>query len=409
MKPQLITRCAMALALAAIGLLVSHYAIKKGPTPIAPTKPPVQLVTKGTRLKTGNAESAAQVDGQRAEVRDLIARAAAQQLVSQMTQADLGRGVLSPEQAQQLKQQLKQLIAQGAVAVPAIREFLEKNQDLAFGPEAAKTVGFPSLRAGFLDALRQIGGLDALAASRAVLQDTTDPLEIALCTRTVEELAPGQYRAEALEVARQRLAQAAEGKLGTHDVAPLFQVLQTYGDARVAADLERAASKWNLYSVMALAGLPAGQGIPSLTRLAMAPPAGTEGKLAFQMLAQAAGQQLDAAAALVDLARQGQISDPSWVRVVYGLSGAQYGYSRKLPENTFAVDNVSAATAHHDDSGSQIYYSAPLQAGAMTEDQLNQRQGVIDQLLAVTTNAVAAQALQRTRARMQRMNLASKP
>jgi hypothetical protein len=51
-------------------------------------------------------------------------------------------------------------------------------------------------------------------------------------------------------------------------VGSLFQVLQTYGGENAAADLEELVAKWNYYATMALADLPAGQGIATLAGLA---------------------------------------------------------------------------------------------------------------------------------------------
>src|SRR6185369_7678562 len=117
--------------------------------------------------------------------------APAQQLITQMALVDVSRGVLTKEQTDQLNQNLKQLTEQGAMGVPAIREFLEKNQDLSFGDANVKSVGYSSLRAGLLDALRQIGGPEAVAVSQQVLQTAADPTEIALLARNLEEAAPG--------------------------------------------------------------------------------------------------------------------------------------------------------------------------------------------------------------------------
>src|SRR5439155_14186925 len=143
--------------------------------------------------------------------------------------------------------------AQSASGIPAIRRFLEQNVDVSFGKDGAESAGAPSLRAGLLESLRQIGGPEALALSRQVLQTTADPLEIALVARDLEEMAPGQYRRDVLDAARQTLAQAAEGNLDVKDPSLLFQVLQSYGDAGAVADLVKLVPQWNYYATLALA------------------------------------------------------------------------------------------------------------------------------------------------------------
>src|ERR1051325_1632760 len=109
--------------------------------------------------------------------------------LTDIVQADL-TSRLSPEQAQQLRLKFDQLAAEGRGAIPAIREMLEKGQNLSFGKEATK-LGIPSLRTGLLDALRQIGGPDAVEASADVLRTTKDPVEIAQLARTLAESGSG--------------------------------------------------------------------------------------------------------------------------------------------------------------------------------------------------------------------------
>jgi hypothetical protein len=262
---------------------------------------------------------------------------AAERLIGELTQLQIA-GKLTPEQGQQIQRSLQQLVAQGAAALPAIREFLDKNLDLPFGDDGSKLAGVPSLRAGLIDSLRQIGGPEAIAVSRQVLQNSADPLEISLLARNLEEVAPGQYRQETLDAARQALAHVAAGNLDVKDVGPLFQVLQTYGDSTVAAELEKLAPQWNYYATMALAGLPGGQGIASLVDLAHQPPSAETGqynKLPFQMLGQLSSQYPDASSDLMDMVRQGQIPDSAWRAVAAGLAGNQYQFTRQLPQDTF--------------------------------------------------------------------------
>src|SRR5439155_1934056 len=114
----------------------------------------------------------------------------AQQLIARFSQSGSGQGNLNADQANQIKQNLHNLVLQGPIAVPAIREFLEKNQDLNFGSATAPLVGYGSLRAGLFDALSQIGGPEAQALLVETLRSTADPSEIALLARVLEHQAP---------------------------------------------------------------------------------------------------------------------------------------------------------------------------------------------------------------------------
>jgi hypothetical protein len=322
----------------------------------------------------------------------------AQQLIAQLTQAKLGGAVMTAEQAQQLRQNVNELTQQGAAAVPAIREFLDKNQDLSFGEGSARLVGYPSLRVGLLESLRQIGGPDAVEVSRQVLQTTADPLELAVLARNLEEAAPGQYREDALNAARETLAQIAEGKLAVKEVALLFQVLQTYGDPSVAADLQKALPQYGYYATMALAGMPSGDGIPSLIQLAQ-DSAGTgtsQAKFVLQMMAQMSVQYPDAGAALVELARQHQVPESAWGLIAQGLAGDQYQFTRQLPDDTFPIVGGPGVKTYHIESGNQNFFSTAFPEN-WSPTEIDQRRALIDQLLAVNSSPVAVDALQKAR------------
>lgn len=411
------------ISLAVVGIVINHYLLTDTDRNTEGTSQGAE--DRGRNTEVGAQRRGASVLGQRPAVRgpSLVVRrvaptalppmavadsAGARQVIGQMAQVQVEGGKLTAEQAQQLKQGLQQLAAQGPAAVPAIREFLEQNQDLNFGAEGSKSVGVPSLRAGLLAALGQIGGPEAVQVSYQVLKTTGDPLEVALSARNVEEGAPGQYHQETLDAARQALAQAGQTNSPGADVGPLFQALQAYGGSEVAADLEKLATNWNYYATMALAGLPSGQGIPSLLKLAQDSASGQgiqyEYKLALQMLAQLSPQYPDAASALLGMVQQGQVPDKAWPQIAEGLGGNQYQFTRQLPQNAIPP-GASVVTGASDTSGqSQTFYSTPLSTDPAVAGELNQRLALVDQLLASTTNPGAVAALQRARA-----NLTAKP
>lgn len=325
----------------------------------------------------------------------------AQQLISQLTQLQIQGGKLTPEQAGQIQQTLQQLVAQGPGAIPAIREFLEKNQDWSFGKWPAGTPGAPSARTGLLDALAQIGGPEAMALSQHVLQTTADPMEIALLARNLEQAAPGQYSQQAVEAASAVLDQAAQGMLTNVDVGPLFQVLQNYGGTAAADQLEKLAPRWGYYATMALAELPSGQGIPALERMAVdSSPAGIGNRdFALQMLAQVSVGNASAGTALVDLAKQNQISDTAWRSLADVLGGMQYQFSRQFPDNMFTPIDGSGLRTYRQQNGNQNFVSTLLPAeGAATD--VSQRLALINQLLALNPDPAALQALQQARTRL---------
>jgi hypothetical protein len=332
--------------------------------------------------------------------------ALSEQLIGQISQLQIADGKLTPEQAAQIQNNLRQLVAQGAASLPAIRAYLDQNQDLPFGADGSKLAGVPSVRAGLIDALRQIGGPESVALSHQILQTSVDPLEISLLARNLEEAAAGQYRQEVLDVARQSLALFSPGnKLADRDLGPVFQVLQTYGDANTAAELVKLAPQWNYYATMALAGLPAGQGVASLVEVAHQPPSAETGqynKLPYQMLAQLSSQYPDASSALLDMARQNQVPETAWAAVAAGLGGTQFQFARELPQYSVPGGASIQSGTSHAGGANETFYGLPLAAsGSGAAPDLSQRLAIIDQLLsAAAGNQAAVDALNQARAKL---------
>src|SRR5439155_16428358 len=226
------------------------------------------------------------------------------QLVAGLTNLDFSRGPITKEQADQWKQSLQGLIGQGSAAVPAIRGFLEQNQELNFAAiGGGDQLGQSSLRSAMINALAQIGGPEANSVMLQTLQATTLPSEIAQLAQILEQQAPGQYRQEALSAINEVLGMAGKGQLPAGwDVGPLFKVLQNYGDAGTASVLDQLQPQWRYYATLTLAGLQQGAGVPILVHEVQAPAAGSKRDFAYQMLAQVAGQYPDATTALLDQA-----------------------------------------------------------------------------------------------------------
>jgi hypothetical protein len=310
------------------------------------------------------------------------------QLMGSLTNIDFSKGPITPEQAEQWKQGLQALTGQGAAAVPAIREFLELNHDLNFTAiSGGELLAQTSLRTALINALQQIGGPEATAQLVQTLQTTTVPSEIALIAQNLEQLAPGQYRQEALNAASEVLAMASKGQLPGWDVGALFKMFQNYGDSASASALEQFQSQWKYYAAMSLAGLPAGQGVPGLIHQAQDPSASHD--FAFQMLAQVAAQSPEASAALLEQARLNHIPDNAWRKIAAGLAGEQYLVGTPPPDIP-----LSGLKQFHIEAGNQNFYSLPVTASA----QAGQGIALIDQLLGLTSNPAAISALQSARA-----------
>jgi len=139
---------------------------------------------------------------------------------------------------------LEDLISAGPAALPAIGEFLARNEDIDFGALNAGKGGRgdvpidfvvpPSLRFGLLDVVKQIGGAEAEKLLAQVLGSTGRGVEVAWLARTLQEMAPDKYRDVALAVARELLARPLASNslnpLDRNERDYLFAVLSMYGD-----------------------------------------------------------------------------------------------------------------------------------------------------------------------------------
>ena len=319
------------------------------------------------------------------------------ELVTALSKIDLSRSEVTAEQAAAWKQGLQQLTQRGAEAVPALREFLEKNLDLSF--EAAKgggALGQPSLRLSMIEALQQIGGPEALALSLDTLRSSSEPREIAWLAKALEQQAPEQYRREAVNAAREALAQAAIGKLDGRDVGPLFDVLRQYGGADVLPDLEKARGTYRYYSAIALSEMPEGQGVPSLIQMAQERNP-VNSRLGLQMLAQMSDQYPEARTAFLEQARTAQLPDSTWMSIAEVLAGDRYQIGQHTADPLGPP--ADRLKTYHLNYGNQNFYSV-IDTRGWTPEQVNQRVQLIDQLLPTATSPAAVEALKKSRERL---------
>jgi hypothetical protein len=141
---------------------------------------------------------------------------------------------------------LEDLIAAGPAALPAIREFLARNEDVDLDFASPQSKGGrsgnvpnefilpPSLRFGLFDVVKQIGGTEAEKLLAEILGTAGRGVEVAWLTRTLQEIAPNKYRDVALAAARELLAHPlatnSSSPLDRNDRDNLFSVLTMFGD-----------------------------------------------------------------------------------------------------------------------------------------------------------------------------------
>ena len=165
------------------------------------------------------------------------------ELVARLRALRIGAGRGQSRAARLAIHDFEELIAAGPAALPAIREFLARSEDLDFAGGQSKGgrggapdefVLPPSLRFGFFDVVKQIGGTDAEKLLADTLESTGRGAELAWLARALQEMAPNKYREIALAAARELLSRPSPAKPGSpldaSDRDQLFSVLAMYGD-----------------------------------------------------------------------------------------------------------------------------------------------------------------------------------
>ncbi len=311
------------------------------------------------------------------------------QLMTALTSLDL-KGPITAEDAQRWKESLQQLVHQGSSSVPAILDYLAQNQDVSYAGVVGADLGYSSLRAGLLNALGQIGGPESTAAMLQTLQTSVFPTDVATLAATLEQQAPGQYQGDILTAVRAQLALAAQDQLGNANVGPLFQLLSSAAanGADVAADLAQYSSKWPYYAAIELANLPNGAGVASLVQIAQDNTGGNQ-SAAAQALAQLAPQNSQALSALLDMARQGQLSDAELAQLSPYLGGRENQLGSTTNPSGTSTQGLHLANGNQDFSVADLL---PF----LTPNQVTQRLSIIDQLLQSipASDTQAQQALQ---------------
>lgn len=316
------------------------------------------------------------------------------QLVESLTTLFKPGNPIAPEQAGAFKSQFLQLVQQGAAGVPAILEFLDKNQDVAFGQEQAGWAGYGSARSALVDALRQIGGPDGITGTLQVMQTSGDPKELLALARNLEAMAPGEHRQEVLDAARQTIDMARQGQLQGYDVGPLFEMLHQFGGANAISDLEQASGQWKYYSAIALANLADGAGVSTLIQ--MAGSNGGNRGIALEMLAQVATTSADARTTLLAQVRDEKIAPNMWAYIGAVLGGDHYQFVENTWQALREGRPVERMKSGHIGFGNQNFYQgAP--PGGFTVEQINQQLGLVNELMGIASSPEAQRELTRAK------------
>lgn len=177
-----------------------------------------------------------------------VARATPREMIESLRKIKVAGG--SARSAREAIVLFENLAQAGTASVPAIQEFLARNEDIDYEAPGQRNrnlrddtmlSGFlvpPSLRFGLLEDLRRIGGPESEKVLALVLGTTGRGAELAYVARTLEEMNPGKYREAAVAAAREMLnsplnAAQATG-LDKNDSEYLFGLLGFFRDGSFA-------------------------------------------------------------------------------------------------------------------------------------------------------------------------------
>jgi len=320
-------------------------------------------------------------------------------IIAALAQTDLGHGPLTAAQVDAWRRNLQQLSHLKTAAVPALQQFLEKNQDLVFDNDADRqATGCSSLRRALLDALESNSGPEAETAALAVLQRTADPTEIATISRFLDRLAPGKHAQPAIAAARETLKLAASPGWDGRDIAPLLEVLKHFAGPAAVPDLQQASATWFDYAPIVLADLPEDAGVPALIQWTKNPnaPLMAGNDLYLRMLAEVSVRSPAALTGLLELAQANRIPSSAWDGIAAGLSGMQIRLAQRFFDPPSPLPPPPGIRSFHISAGNQSFVELPADSTA-TAAQIADRTQAVERLLAATDNPFGQQALQKAK------------
>lgn len=305
---------------------------------------------------------------------------------------------IAPETVESWKNGLRELTALGKSGIPGILRFFTEGRDVPFSQELRAELGHASARTGLIGVLRQIGGAESISAMSQILDNTRSHQELAMLAQSLEEADPGQHREQALAAARAQLAAANSGSASATgaDIAPLFEVLGSYGHEETVQDLEAAAGKWKYYATSALGRLPEGAGVPSLIRLAEPNSPGGNRLQALQVLTELAPTHEAAKDFLISQASSGGIPSEYWSYLKQPLAGNQYFVADAILTQYPPVSNWAEIQTVHIQAGNQTLYSIPSSA-SQTPEGIQRHLSLIDQLTGFAQSPAAQSSLRQAR------------
>ena len=154
--------------------------------------------------------------------------AVARELVKQLSEVGMQPGGITPEIAAKWNRDLESLVEQGTAAIAPLDEFFQSKADERFDTGKTNLLGEPSLRMAFIEVLFNIPAPENVELQGRLLQDTSDPAEVALLARQLEAQDPGKYHDLIVYQAQVASDQANHGQWPGRDTKPLLEILRNH-------------------------------------------------------------------------------------------------------------------------------------------------------------------------------------
>lgn len=300
---------------------------------------------------------------------------------------NISKSEISSHTSRHINQLFSKLILQGERIVPLITKLLDSSEDSHYwDKKGGQAVNYRSLRMGLINVLDEIGGPLAVATLSNILTETSDPAEIARVFLALEAHAPGIYSDSAMAAAIQGIESAAENIKpdSIKKIGPLFEIIQNYGNESAVPILERISSVWPTYSIVALAKLPDGAGVPSLiNRINNSDNySKSESILALGLLAQASRNNVEASKILIDLAQKQQLSDQGFFKIGLALGGHELFFKSEFSDSINKSDRSNEFKDSIHKAQYQYLQHTIDAANDWPEEAISQRLELIQAILA---------------------------
>jgi hypothetical protein len=305
------------VAIVSAGLVVdfSETSEPLGSGVLSNSQVPTELVTRGFEaIERPDEHTTRKKISENTSSKSTLPGADSPRLLIFRIQSIVEAGALEESRWAEIQSILSELRTGGVAVVSDIVDFLVSKEDAELFPDAGQAGKHLTLRLALIRLLGELGGFESQLALLDLVNSPLSAFELEAACNALESLQPGYYRDIILASTEYKLEEVFRDPSlhVAEDTAPLFRLLQNYGDERVI-NLLALAPRWQrAYADIALANLPEGVGITSLAIQARRELGRSDESRSLHLLAQAAVSESQAERALLELVRDGLVPETCW-------------------------------------------------------------------------------------------------